>query len=34
LISGETAFEALAFEYRDILLSPSTLCHRVTYGDG
>jgi NADPH:quinone reductase-like Zn-dependent oxidoreductase len=34
LISGETAFKALASEYRDILLSPSTLCHRVTYGDG
>ena len=32
LISGETAFDALASEYRDILHSPTTLCHRVHYG--
>ncbi|MEL6839520.1 MAG: zinc-binding alcohol dehydrogenase [Pseudomonadota bacterium] len=31
LISGETAFDALAAEYGDILMDPTTLCHRVRY---
>ncbi len=33
LISGETNFDVLADAYRDILLNPATLCHRVAYGD-
>ncbi len=31
LISGETAFDALAEVYGDILAHPETLCHRVRY---
>ena len=31
LISGETPFDALADRYEEILMSPATLCHRVTY---
>ncbi len=34
LISGETPFAALAKSYGDILSSPQTLCHRVTYAQG
>ena len=33
LISGETAFADLAADYRDILMNPATLCHRVRYAD-